>query len=112
MTIFDSIIDNAQNYCELLAFKELYIEYKNTDKEECGHCENWMKSSLCPAEINIKGRRTGPSCSGIICKKYKLTDWVKELKQERLLKLKQHKFYYLVEGKGNMRELTDLLKGA
>jgi hypothetical protein len=36
----------------------------------CGQCDNWMKSSQCPREVNIKGRNQGPSCKSMPCDKF------------------------------------------
>jgi hypothetical protein len=37
----------------------------------CGDCDNWMKSSECPAEKNVNGRNHGPSCNAPKCSQFK-----------------------------------------
>ncbi len=39
----------------------------STIGNECGDCDKWMKSSLCPREKNVNGRNKGPSCGAYIC---------------------------------------------
>lgn len=36
----------------------------------CMDCNNWMKSKLCPREINVNGWNKGPSSDDIICNKF------------------------------------------
>lgn len=37
---------------------------------ECGDCDKWMKSSLCPREKNVNGKKSGPSCGASICSQF------------------------------------------
>lgn len=37
---------------------------------KCGNCDHWMKSSQCPQERNVNGRRSGPSMNGFACAKF------------------------------------------
>lgn len=39
-------------------------------RPRCGNCFKWMKSSLCPKEVNIRGQHTGPNLDGIACELY------------------------------------------
>ena len=41
---------------------------------ECGDCDLWMKSSMCPRERNVNGWNRGPSMSDPICHQFELKD--------------------------------------
>ena len=55
---------------------------------QCGSCDKWMKSSLCPRERNINGYSRGPSCADLKCDQFVMGDstktsllqWAAELK--------------------------------
>lgn len=43
---------------------------RESSRDKCGNCHYWMKSSDCPREKNVGGRRTGPSMNAPICSKF------------------------------------------
>ena len=88
------LFDAAIRLSEFNQIKEDMEEALNTDREECGHCDFWMKSTSCPREYNVNGRQKGPSCGAFVCNKFKLKDWVIKLKQERLKKVKERMFTF------------------
>ena len=49
--------------------RELTIDIRNVGTV-CGDCDLWMKSSYCPREVNVNGRRRGPSMNAAICGKF------------------------------------------
>jgi hypothetical protein len=78
--------------CEILEAKEIWADLEEariTDERVCGHCDFWMKSSSCPSEKNISGRKCGPSMQGLPCEKFVLKEWVRNLKIERTLKVEK-----------------------
>lgn len=55
----------------------------------CGDCYNWMKSTMCPKEHNIKGYSRGPSCDDYKCKDFVQTEHSIEFKAELEKELKE-----------------------
>ena len=53
----------------------------------CGDCSHWMKSRQCPREQNIGGRRTGPSCEGLVCSDFALDHFAAKRRDELTEKL-------------------------
>jgi hypothetical protein len=39
-------------------------------RKRCSNCYNWMKSSMCPREVNVNGRRRGPSMNDFTCSSF------------------------------------------
>lgn len=85
--IFDSFLKVSDFSNRLDAIKKDSEVALQTDQRVCGHCDKWMKSSLCPFEKNINGRNRGPSMGSMACSEFILTPWVKALKVERTQKL-------------------------
>jgi hypothetical protein len=55
-----------------------------TDARECGNCQHWMKSRVCPRERNVNGMTRGPSSGDPACKDFALTPRVAKLKADRI----------------------------
>lgn len=48
----------------------------------CGDCDNWMKSSQCPREVNVRGMNRGPSCEAPICGKFVETSYAVKQREQ------------------------------
>lgn len=70
MKEIDGLIDAMTKVSRLADLKAKLNHAKRRMMPRCGNCDNWMKSSKCPQEKNVKGRNQGPSCEGIACKSY------------------------------------------
>jgi len=57
-------IDNLIKSNSLASLQEL------ARRRKCGNCYNWMKSSMCPKEHNVRGRSRGPSSSVHACNEF------------------------------------------
>lgn len=88
LNILDNIIEQDKLQQGILGLRDKIQIAKDTDRKECGHCDLWMKSSLCPRERNVNGRNKGPSISEIACDKFTLTSWVKDLKEKRIAEIR------------------------
>ena len=91
--LFDVALKYSERKQGILDLIEKIKVANDTDKEVCGHCDFWMKSFLCPKERNVNGRNKGPSMSGITCNKFKLVEWVKELKEKRNKEIKENPYF-------------------
>ena len=67
MKEIDGFIDAMTKASRLVDLKAKRSHAIQRAKPRCGNCNNWMKSSKCPKEVNVNGRSKGPSCEGFAC---------------------------------------------
>ena len=49
---------------------------------KCGQCKLWMTRE-CPQERNVNGWNRGPSCEGVTCSKFVLSEDYTDKKEEQ-----------------------------
>ena len=65
---FIDAMSRATRFAELRKERQQLAAHQTNPK--CGDCYNWMKSSMCPREHNVRGQTTGPSCNGARCESF------------------------------------------
>jgi len=85
----NAIFDWAMNVGNAVAKRQKINELQKAvySPSNCGECDKWMCSRLCPQEVHQKnGRYIGPSMNGSICKQFQQksydADRRKQLKEE------------------------------
>ena len=79
-----TVLENFDNSLRQVTKKiELRAEIRDAEKEKCGSCEKWMKST-CHRERNENGRPKGPSVTSPACALFERTEWVEKLIDERV----------------------------
>ena len=61
----------------------LRADIRRLSRKECGHCNDWMKSRVCPREWNDRGMCRGPSCSDAACSQFSRKSYVSDLIAEK-----------------------------
>jgi len=76
--IFDAFIAVVEQLSQEAQRQNRLRQLWNRCRPCCGHCFFWMKSNLCPREINVAGQNRGPSMNGAPCKKFERTKEARE----------------------------------
>lgn len=74
MSGIDNIIGGLQRMSDAGYLRDLVFYANDAARKRCGSCYFWMMSKQCPKEKNVGGMSRGPSCEGIPCDKFQITD--------------------------------------
>ena len=75
----------AMNRISLLAqLRDKITAAMQTDRKECGSCQDWMKSGNCPRETLVNDRWVGPSMKDAGCNQFRVERYILELKANRI----------------------------
>lgn len=98
LDFIDYAVETVGIMVELQCLRKRLTVALRTDSEECGNCEHWMKSNVCPREVNVKGMNEGPHMYSVACKEFQCKQWVKALKRKRFIEIRESEYYpYLRE---------------
>ena len=80
----DRLIAGMERFSQIAQLRDLVYRASQSGRRECGNCQHWMKSSICPHEHNVNGYSRGPSCSAPACHMMLMKPSALKLQRQRI----------------------------
>lgn len=103
---FDKMLAAMERISLISQLSDKVVEADRVARSECGNCQHWMKSRICPREYNDNGRQRGPSMSGIACEKFVMQQSAIDLQHRRVREAVEFADKYDLPVPSRMRELV------